>query len=249
MNSQQIVHVFQLASDYLNLNEGLQLLCINKYFYEHLPNSLYKRIIVQNALALILSSEAEEIENTEQILEMLGCTNLSYDSLYESVKSAENLVKNPYGEEDFTHWTRYNGGDGWIIDNWGTYNNRPRVFVSSYVWGKLTQSIKLPELTNRFLLEKTIMARRSDCGAEGQLIITFNNGMSFSTGVVRCPDDKQETDTNFTQGWKAITVKCRVPDDVISVELTLRGKDTQFWSGHYGARFGMTSLRIFRTSN
>lgn len=249
MKAQQTVHVFQLVSEYLTLHDALQLLSLNKYFYTHLPNSLYKRLIVQNALAIIFYNEAVQIESTDQILDMLGCKDLSYDSLYDSIKSAENLVKNPYGQEGFSHWTKYNGGDGWAIENWGTYNNRPSVFVSSYNWGKLTQNIRLPDISNRFLIGKTIIARRFDCGGEAQLIVKFDNGTSFSTEVERCTYDNRDSGRTINYGWKAIIVKCQVPNEVRNLELTLRGKDTQFWSGHYGARFGMTSLRIFKVSN
>lgn len=249
MEADRKVHVFQLASSYLTLHEALQLLCLNKYFHSHLPNSLYKRIIVEHALGTIFYNDPEEIDSTDQILEMIGCANKSYDSIYESIKSAQNLVKNPYGAEGFAHWTKFNGGNGWAIENWGTYKEKSNVFVSSFGWGKLVQNITLPRLSHRFLVAKTMIARRWDCGAMGQLIVKFDNGTEFKSEEMVCPYDSRDIGTRICRGWIPLIVRVEVPDDVRSVDLILRGKDTQYWNGHYGARFGMTSLRVFKASS
>lgn len=245
MRPDQVILVFQLSSEYLTLNEALQLLCLNRYFKEYLPNSLYKRIVVQNALGIFSNGEDKDPQGTSQLLDLLGFSEQGFDTLYYSIKYAENLVKNPFGGEGFDYWKRSDGGDGWIINRWGTYKNKPTVFVSSYSWCKLTQNIPLPGFSNRFLYAKTMIARRYDCESEGQLRIRFDNGTLHSTEVVKCPYDPRDRE-NIKYGWKALVIKCTVPEEATSVDLILRGKDRSFWNGHYGARFGMTSLRVFQ---
>jgi hypothetical protein len=249
MEGDQKVHVFQMASSYLTLHEALQLLSLNKYFHDHLPNSLYKRIIVEHSLATIFYNESEGVISTDQICKMIGWEDKSYDLVYESIKSAQNLVKNPYGAEGFENWSRFDGGDGWAIQNWGTYKDKSTAFVSSYLWGKLVQNIQLPSFSHRLVLAKAMIARRWDCGALGQIIIKFDNGTKFKSETVECPLDSRDTEEGICHAWIPLIIRVKVPDDVKSVDLILKGKDMDFWSGHYGARFGMTSLRVFKSSS
>jgi hypothetical protein len=243
MQADQNLQVFRLVSDYLPLNDALNLLCLNTYFYEHLPNSLFKRIIVQQAIPILFDNEQHQ-ESLDQILSSLNLTGRSYDLIYESLRSAKNLVKNPYGARGFENWSRHNGGNGWAIENWGTYRGRSHAFVSSFNWGELHQRIQLPGNKNRFLVAKSMIARRWDCGGKGQIVVEFDNSTKLSSDTLICPYDERDTGTSIEYGWVAISVKCKVPDEVKSVNLILRGSDTQFWAGHYGARFGMTSLRV-----
>jgi hypothetical protein len=161
MRDEKTLQIFRLVSDYLPLNNALNLLCLNTYFYEHLPNSLFKRIIVQKSIPLLLVNEQHQ-ESLDQILSSFNLSGSSYDSVYKSLQSAKNLVKNPYGAEKFKHWTKHSDENAWAIHNWGTYKERSHMFNLSSSWGELHQIIQLPRAKNRILIAKSVIARRWD---------------------------------------------------------------------------------------
>jgi hypothetical protein len=160
MNSDQTLQVFRLVSIYLPSQDSLQLLCLNTYFHTNLLNSLFKRYIIERTLPQIFcySNEQETIDN---ILNILGLVDKSYDCIYDSIKSASNLVENPYGARGFKHWSIKNSESIWDIDNWGTYKDKPSVFVSSFGRAELFQRIKLPRIPNRFLVAKSVVAKKN----------------------------------------------------------------------------------------
>ncbi len=85
MKLEYLVQVLRLVNDYLPLNDALNLLCLNTYLYEHLPNVLFKRIIVERAVPLLLGSE-QHPETVDQILQSLDITDRSYEYILRITK-------------------------------------------------------------------------------------------------------------------------------------------------------------------
>jgi hypothetical protein len=233
MKSEQVLHIFRLVSEYLPLSDSFQLLCLNSTFNRYLPNSLFKRIIVSQAISLIFSDNQDKSEIELQSLNLLS---RSYDSLYESIKSASNLVKNPYGARGFSHWSIHEKGQSWEIDHYGTYKSNSHVFVSSYIWGELAQNILLPNISNRIIFAKSMISRICNYPSKGQIVVEFDNGEIVRSEEGICNCDKDD--------WVPISVIVRVPEEVKGVRIRLIGAN--FWGGNYGVKYGMNWVRVFK---
>lgn len=247
MNSDRTLQVFRLVSIYLPSQDSLQLLCLNTYFHINLPNSLFKRYIVERALPLIFCNSNEQ-ETIDNILHNLGFADKSYDCIYDSIKSASNLVKNPYGARGFKHWSIKNSGAIWAIENWGTYNDKSSVFVSSFGRAELFQRVKLPRSPNRFLVAKSLVAKKWNCKGKAQMMIKLDNGVKYRSEELVYGFDSRYKGDEFSDEWVSLSVRFRVPDEVRSVKMSLIGVDTRYRDGNRGARFGMNSIRIFRAN-
>ena len=82
------------------------------------------------------------------------------------------------------------------------------------------------------------MAGRWDCASECKLTLTFSDGHEW-----HC----QRSFTNGDNQWHRITYRYmtyasnQMPS---RVSIHLKGKDRQYWAGHYGTKFAQIKLRL-----
>jgi hypothetical protein len=120
------------------------------------------------------------------------------------------------------------------------------MFNLSSSWRELHQIIQLPRAKNRNLIAKSVIARRWDCGAVGQIVVEFDNSTQFySESLAFSCNIRDRRLSGGVCEWETICVRCIVADEVKRVNLILKGSDIKIWVGLYSAIFGMNSLRIF----
>jgi hypothetical protein len=178
-------------------------------------------------------------------LSEFGVVCRNYEEAYAKLKSVTNYIHNPYGAMGFEHWERQPLTDGWGIETTGTYLDRSHVFVSTRNWCELRQRIEVNATTDRFAAFSAYAARRADCGARGQLTACVKKGKrsvaKYETVVTLIPHD---TEVEWNSRWIKLQLNFTVPEGSTSVEVKLRGRDTQAWVGHYGCRFGYAALYL-----
>lgn len=159
-----------------------------------------------------------------------------------------NLLRNPCGVEKFTHWRVRSGGNGWAIEE----NRRPlegapaqTCFVSSFGWCSKSQLIDLlaeglwEELLDIHQPEIHVSdwwGAREDCGCEYSLhvrLLAADRRAVLASFEARPEPVEQWNDQQYRQ--VSHVFRCYGPG-VRYVHFCHRGKDTQFWAGHYGAR-------------
>ena len=176
--------------------------------------------------------------------EFLGVQINSVTEILNISKYAKNLIKNPSGSKGFEGWSRKNGGNGWVVENFCTYNNQKTVFACSYQWGKLFTVIDLPKLgKKRVLIVGSPVSRRSDCGGTAKLrVYVINNA-----GEKKVKENlivPQLDPIDKTPIWELLSISCEINDDDIQAKIIFSGKDENWWAGHYGPRFGYCFARI-----
>lgn len=172
----------------------------------------------------------------------------------------KNLIKNGSAEEEFEHWSArpntFGGSNGskWKIEK------KPigcdpfpagikRCFVTSYDWCSAEQVINLFDcgLSPNFMkyvrpdihIEEWY-AGRFDCGFRYCLKVTLLN--RFLEAV----DDFVFETTGHTSAWAKVEhVFSNYDQEVSSILFHHKGKDTQFWAGHYGCK--VTGAKVFVT--
>jgi hypothetical protein len=256
MKSEQKVRVFTLVSAYLPLKDALNLLSLNKYFRDHLPSSLFKQYIVENALALIFSDHLE-LKTIEQMLTNMDFSTKRYDIIYYSIISSQNLVKNPYGIKHISILSNNNKPEGWTLHIFNPY----KPFLRRYTCGtsrpgkELKQRIQLPKFPHRFLWANTSTSLRSGYGADAKLVIKFDNGEKFTSREIEWPCDESNVYARFNMmnirrdEMVSLNVRCRVPEHARKVELKLMGRKEYYNNQESDLKFGTTSLRIFKIYN
>mmetsp|Transcript_13494 Transcript_13494/g.25397 ORF Transcript_13494/g.25397 Transcript_13494/m.25397 type:complete len:166 (+) Transcript_13494:414-911(+) len=163
-----------------------------------------------------------------------------------ALANSVNLLKNPYGSQGFASWTRFdNGCPGWAVETQGTLDENSHVFVCSYSWSSLLQSVPVDPSRTWQGTCYTYIARRNDCGAVAQLQVhivnTYTGIQQIQTAEVVCPTDPGKG--GYCKFVK-LELKFKVPKGTIAIVVTIRGKDTQYWGGYFGARFGLTGLHL-----
>ncbi len=159
-----------------------------------------------------------------------------------------NLLINPSAEtQDFEGWVRVDGGDGWAI-NGGEAHEGSHSFVASYEYGTLTQVVDLVEAgyTERFLdgepvLEFSTYVKGLDSGS---------STADFYSVMVILLDESENEITRFETGDQTSTAEWEEIANTFSdygaglrsVSVELRGKDANWWLGHYGPIFDDASL-------
>jgi hypothetical protein len=233
------------AAEYLTVKEAMRLLALNSYLKEHLVTSSWRREIVLGQLRTVLTQEVHEDNYSQLLLTEFGITANRFEEAYEKLRSTVNLIANPFGAEGFSHWTQtVSGGNGWAIETDGTYLTKPTVFVSSYEWCELTQDVPVKVTTPLTACLSSWIARRHDCGAVGQLKAEFTSASrkrQFKTDETPCSEERT---SGLANAWTRLSLTFEVPRGAKRIRVTLRGKDTKWWRGHYGCRFGMSSLTL-----
>eukprot|EP01089_Gocevia_fonbrunei_P005508 TRINITY_DN1596_c0_g1_i1.p1 TRINITY_DN1596_c0_g1~~TRINITY_DN1596_c0_g1_i1.p1 ORF type:complete len:288 (-),score=44.74 TRINITY_DN1596_c0_g1_i1:66-929(-) len=165
----------------------------------------------------------------------------------------KNLILNPCGDEQFTHWD-VNAEYNWRIEEYGkdcqaaVDLNCKNSFASSYNWSIKTQIIDLiqigftrPQLD--YCPEIQISewyCGRHDCGSEYKLCVKLQNEKHelldmFETGGRTEPEIWNEEKHTFA-GY---------PKGLRFIEFTSQGKDTRWWDGYYGAKMTAASVKVF----
>ena len=222
--AQRDVVALRIAAQFLTARDACRLILLNRFFHMHYLNDTFKSTVARLMAA--------QLPPHLQLLQDLTFTEMLYVH-----PGFRNLVQNPCGSEGFEHWAKQDGGNGWTVEQWPEYQGRSSCFVGSYSWGSLTQTIRLqPRPSGKLLLiAGADMCARLDCGAIGEVSVEVKGLSSLKTGEIRCPQEKTMTGSAFFPCRIGV---CRdIPRDTREVILKVRGKDTQFWSGNYGARF------------
>ncbi|XP_064642396.1 F-box only protein 6-like isoform X2 [Lineus longissimus] len=175
-----------------------------------------------------------------------------------------NLIKNAYAMEDKKHWdvdgycdfeiqtcfpTKAAGSDLLKIRGWN--GGELKCWATSYMWcGKMQKIDLVSEGCSEFLLDEIRpdidisewYAGRHDCGCtfvlEVQLLgadETVIDDFSGEWGVVQWKGRAWHQVSHKFTGYKP---------GVRFIKYTHKGKDTQFWAGHYGPKFTGASVRF-----
>ncbi|XP_070806332.1 F-box only protein 27-like isoform X2 [Pituophis catenifer annectens] len=160
-------------------------------------------------------------------LEAAGrCPRLRWSRLAVRRPLGRNLVRNPCGRDHFQHWTVQIPGwnDGWNVEE----SRAPlegaeaqTCFASSFGWGG-----------------------RQDCGCEYELYVVLlaaNKKRKIDVFEAKPDPIPQWNDASYQ---KVTHTFRRYGPGVRYILFRHRGKDTQFWAGHYGARVTNSSVII-----
>ena len=248
MNQTHQVTVFRKVSSFLETNEIYTLARLNKYFHLHFMNSETNYYISTRKLSEILFQDITEDNYKVLLKSIAGIEVSSLSETIEYLRFACNLLKNPYGGQGFTDWEVSNGGNGWSIEDWGTFDSKPVCFVSSYAWGTLKQIIELPRLgeVNRKLFVGCPVKRRFDCGGTAKLTVKLDSdrGEEITKEVEAECREQESEDPGQRFPWDLMSISVDVDDSMRRASISFAGKDSNFWAGHYGPRFGYCFARI-----
>ncbi|HCC83221.1 TPA: hypothetical protein DEP96_00025 [Candidatus Uhrbacteria bacterium] len=160
-----------------------------------------------------------------------------------------NLVTNPDAETaNFTGWTKVDGGSGWVISGFshsGAYG-----FLSSYEWGTLTQNIDLlavgyaaATLDSTPIIDFSTWVAGYDSfsGTDDPYSVTVTLEGASHNQISTFSTDEQVASGTWTNIPHSFT---DYGTGVRYINVELRGKDSIWWLGQYGATFDDTSLTI-----
>lgn len=171
-----------------------------------------------------------------------------------------NLLRNPCGEENMTHWRLdYNGGDEWKVEtvpgDHGTDFPDSKVkkyFVTSFDLCLKSQMVSLKEngyseeLLDTYRPDITVkdwFAARADCGCTYQIQVHLTTDdyislASFEPPPVTIPqwNDAKWTEVSYTFS--------DYPPGIRHILFRHGGQDTQFWAGWYGPRVTNSSIVV-----
>uniref|UniRef100_A0A8C3I0R2 F-box protein 27 n=1 Tax=Chrysemys picta bellii TaxID=8478 RepID=A0A8C3I0R2_CHRPI len=167
-----------------------------------------------------------------------------------------NLVRNPCGQDQFSHWQVEHGGNGWNVEeNLCPVEGAPAqtCFVSSFQWCVKSQMVDLleeglwEELLDNYQPEIYVSdwwgARQ---GAGGVYSICVKLLAANRTTVIAefqaNPDRlEQSNDSQYHQ----VSYRFRqYGRGVRYVHFLHKGKDILFWRGHYGARITNSTVMV-----
>ncbi|XP_043930027.1 F-box only protein 27-like [Protopterus annectens] len=167
-----------------------------------------------------------------------------------------NLIKNPCGEDGFNYWTKIDGGNGWVIEN--HHSDAPegssdKCFVSSYGWCVKKQTVDLIEegLSREFLDSQQPdiciydwYSCRNDCGCTYSITVRLL-AEDRKTVLAKFEKHPPEIPQWSTPIYKKVSCVFRdYGSGVRYVSFLHRGKDTQFWAGHYGSRITNSTVVV-----
>lgn len=164
-----------------------------------------------------------------------------------------NLILNPSGKDDLKFWQIERGRDGIIVEK-SPCGTDPipeeaglpsqHCFVTSYTECRRMQQIDLHSvgvipwvmkvLKPRITASEWVSAR-FDCDSWTELTLSLlrNKEVVAEKKVYWSSKD----DGTVNREWYKIEVELRdYPEGVTSIKYQSRGKDHQFWAGHYGAK-------------
>ncbi|KAK3914588.1 F-box only protein 6 [Frankliniella fusca] len=184
-----------------------------------------------------------------------------YYFLWKHKPHLRNLIRNGAAEERFDHWAvRSNHIFGENVRNRWKIEKEPvgcdpfppgvkRCFVTTYEWCTAEQVINLHEfgLTSNFMKHvcpnihvEEWYAGRFDCGFEYCLKVTLLNSQWEEV------DSFVFETTGHTTAWTKVEhVFSNYNKEVSIIVFHHKGKDTQFWAGHYGCK--ITGAKVYVT--
>ncbi|CAG9311950.1 unnamed protein product [Blepharisma stoltei] len=209
-------------------------------------NESYKKDFLAITYDFIDDSE----DALAEFYNLTGIKLSSYEDFCSRIKISENLIKNPSGEEGFENWIAENKGEGWEIQNVGCYKGKKGVFVASYEWSSLKQTIDIPEGScHRILLVGSHICRKAEYECEAKIRLkTFEKGCINEQEInFDCPYKEPIID-NFC-AWTIMSLSSGISKQQQTVEVVFSGKDKLFASGHLGARFGFCFAYLIEYQN
>ncbi len=160
-----------------------------------------------------------------------------------------NLIANPGAETgNFSGWTKVDGGSGWGIS--GLAHSGSYGFTSSYEWGTLSQTL---DLVGSGYAASTLDAQPTiDFSTWVAGFDSFSGTNDPYSVTVTLQDASHNPITTYATGdqtasgsWANITHSfSSYGTGVRYVYVELRGKDSSWWLGQYGATFDDTSLTL-----
>ncbi|KAM5236348.1 F-box only protein 27-like [Ctenodactylus gundi] len=166
-----------------------------------------------------------------------------------------NLIRNPCGQEGLRNWIVQHGGDGWAVEeNRTALPGAPSqtCFVTSFSWCGKKQILDLeeeglwPELLDSGRIEICVSdwwAARDDCGCVYKLHVQLLDANGIPVDEFRARPDPIEQ-WNDSMYHQVTHVFSNLKEGIRFVSFKHKGKDTQFWAGHYGARITNSSVIV-----
>ncbi|XP_014448428.1 F-box only protein 27 [Tupaia chinensis] len=166
-----------------------------------------------------------------------------------------NLIRNPCGQEGLQQWVVQHGGHRWVVEE----NKTPvpgapsqTCFVTSFSWCSKKQVLDLqeeglwPELLDSDGIEIYVSdwwGARHDCGCEYQIRVQLLDArQTVLDEFFETPDPIQQWNNNIN--LQVTHVFSNIRTGVRFVSFEHKGKDTQYWAGHYGARVTNSSVIV-----
>lgn len=237
----RMILVFKRLADYLTCAEIHNLKTLNSFFHSHMSTPEFVHPLVYRILSILSATKVTE-ENCTDVYTKLTGQAANLHKVTQNILNYKNLIKNPVGKYQFNHWTVSHGGDGWAVENFLTYPPFKSVYAASYGWGALRATIDLttlnlnPEINYYFVVGSPV-ARRWDCESEAKLSIHVlsTNVMIEKKEVYYKPE---EGGTSSECIWHWIGLSTKINPEATTIVANFKGKDTRFWAGNYGPRFG-----------
>ncbi|XP_043929453.1 uncharacterized protein LOC122803834, partial [Protopterus annectens] len=161
-----------------------------------------------------------------------------------------------YPLDGFTHWTKTDAGDGWNIENHHcvlTEAPSEKCFTSSYGW---CSKIQIVDLLEEGLWEELLDIHQPDICIADWYSCRHDCGCVYEIKVNLLAADKKTAIATFRKKpppipqWTVpqyIKVSCvfrNYGPGVRFVKFFHRGKDTQWWAGHYGSRITNSTVIV-----
>lgn len=102
MDRKHEIVILRRVSEFLPIQDALNLLLLNKNLNTNLPNNEFYRYVSWLMFTNIVQINYED-DHLGKISDYLGFEIKSYEDLFNSLKRSYNLIKNPCGSEGFKH--------------------------------------------------------------------------------------------------------------------------------------------------
>ncbi|XP_061174325.1 F-box only protein 6-like [Saccostrea echinata] len=171
-----------------------------------------------------------------------------------------NLIKNPCALEKFDHWKiDKNGGDRFVVEDkpvgchplekFADFKGSYKCWVTSYGWCEKHQIIDLvkegcsSEVLDKIRPEVQVSewyAARFDCKMEYHIKVELLDAESKVLDKWSFSDEKPAG-----RDWFQVEhIFTSYPEGLRFIKFRHKGKDQQFWAGHYGSKFTNASVRF-----
>ncbi|XP_062587269.1 F-box only protein 6-like [Saccostrea cucullata] len=171
-----------------------------------------------------------------------------------------NLIQNPRALDKFNHWKIVkNGGDRFVVENKPSGSHPLEKFtdikgpykcwVTSYGMCEKHQTIDLlkegcsPEVLDKIKPEIQVSewyAARFDCKMEYHIKVKLLDAESKELDKWSFSDEKPAG-----RDWFQVEhIFTTYPEGLRYIKFQHKGKDRQFWAGHYGSKFTNASVRF-----
>lgn len=237
----RILIILKRTACFLTLSDILQLKLLNSFFYLNSSCPEFGFQLKSLQLSVLSATEVTE-ENFIEVYKKLTGLEIDYYEIFQPQTKICNLIKNSYGKTGFNDWEVIDGGDGWGVEDFFTYRSFKKVFASSYGWCILKTTINIEDFDfhpniNYHLAVGSPVARRWDCASEAILSVeVIGRDGKIESKNIECTPQEGGTDSQCLWGWMGLHMKVGSGAKAITVEF--HGKDSRFWAGRYGARFG-----------